>query len=264
MIRKQLGACLALAFLLFTLVATEPARAVETKDDSGDFKIVLVPYGWMTGFSGTFGARGHETRVTTSFADMSKYLNFAAMAHLEVLYRDTVGLIAEFNYAGLGDQVSRRGVSLDGQMSFTMSDVALFYRIGTIALNEDGGKVSFDVLGGVRIWTLDMGLSADYLQYGDSIHMQRTWVDPVVGARASIHFNKKWLLDLRGGVGGFGVSSTFTWDAMGLIGYNFWENATLLVGYRAVGLNYEEGSGRNAFKANATLHGPVLGLSFTF
>ena len=53
-------------------------------------------------------------------------------------------------------------------------------------------------------------------------------------------------------------------DTTALIGYNFWENATVLGGYRAVGLNYESGSGRNNFKANATLHGPVIGLAFTF
>ena len=30
------------------------------------------------------------------------------------------------------------------------------------------------------------------------------------------------------------------------------------------GLNYESGSGGDNFKANATLHGPVVGLAFTF
>ena len=64
--------------------------------------------------------------------------------------------------------------------------------------------------------------------------------------------------------GGFGTSSTFTWDAMTLIGCNFWENATILGGYRAVGRSYESGSGRDNFKANATMHGPVAGMAFTF
>lgn len=51
---------------------------------------------------------------------------------------------------------------------------------------------------------------------------------------------------------------------MALIGYNFGENTTILGGYRAVGLNYESGSGRDNFKANATIHGPVVGMAFTF
>lgn len=145
-----------------------------------------------------------------------------------------------------------------------MSDLAAFFRLGTVPLGDQGGVASFDLLAGARIWTLDMKLSADYMQMGDSVHMQKSWADPIVGARTRIRFNQNWYADLRGGVGGFGANSTFTWDAMTLIGYNFWDNATILAGYRAVGLNYETGSGRDNFKANTTMHGPVVGLAFAF
>jgi hypothetical protein len=263
MIYNQFRAVLILLCLTWAIVGPAPVAAAESTA-ANDLKIVLVPYGWLTGFSGTFGARGHETNVTNSFAQLDKYLNFAAMGHMEVIYRDTVGLIGEFNYARLGDQTSRKGVSLDGQMSFTMSDLAAFYRLGSYSLGEQGSTVSYDLLAGARIWTLDMKLSAEYMQMDDSVHMQKTWVDPIIGARTNIHFNDTWSAELRGGVGGFGANSTFTWDAMALIGYSFCENATLLAGYRAVGLNYESGSGRDNFKANATLHGPIVGLSFTF
>ena len=262
MTHKLCPAVLVLLCLACAILGAVPASAAE--GDASDLKIVLVPYGWITGFTGKFGARGYETNVSNSFAQIDKYLNFAAMAHMEVIYRDTVGLLGEFNYARLGDQTSRKGVALDGQMSFTMTDLAAFYRLGTFALGQQGSTASFDLLAGARIWTLDMKLSADYMQMGDSVHMQKSWVDPTIGARTNIHFSKNWYGELRGGVGGFGASSTFTWDAMALIGYNFWENATILGGYRAVGLNYESGSGRDNFKANATMHGPIVGMAFTF
>ena len=262
MTRKLCRIVLVLLCLVCATLGAAPASAAES--DASDLKIVLVPYGWITGFTGKFGARGYETNVSNSFAQIDKYLNFAAMAHMEVVYRDTVGLLGEFNYARLGDQTSRKGVGLDGQMSFTMTDLAAFYRLGNVALGQQGSTASFDLLAGARIWTLDMKLSADYMQLGDSVHMQKSWVDPTIGARTNIHFSKNWYGELRGGVGGFGTNSTFTWDAMALIGYNFWENATILGGYRAVGLNYESGSGRNNFKANATMHGPVIGMAFTF
>ena len=262
MTRKLCRAILVLLCLACAAPGGVPAAAGESAAD--DLKLVVVPYGWITGFTGKFGARGYETNVSNHFAQLEKYLNFAAMAHLEMIYRDTVGLLAEFNYVKLGDQTSRRGVALDGQMTFTMSDLAAFYRLGTFALGQQGSSASFDLLAGARIWTLDMKLSAEYMQMGDSVHMQKSWVDPIVGARTNIRFNDKWYAELRGGVGGFGASSTYTWDAMALIGYNFWENATVLAGYRAVGLNYESGSGRDNFKANATLHGPIFGLALTF
>ena len=263
MTRKLCRAILVLLCLACAAPGGAPATAGESAADD-DLKLVVVPYGWITGFTGKFGARGYETNVSNHFAQLEKYLNFAAMAHLEMIYRDTVGLLAEFNYVKLGDQTSRRGVALDGQMTFTMSDLAAFYRLGTFALGQQGSSASFDLLAGARIWTLDMKLSAEYMQMGDSVHMQKSWVDPIVGARTNIRFNDKWYAELRGGVGGFGASSTYTWDAMALIGYNFWKNATVLAGYRAVGLNYESGSGRDNFKANATLHGPIFGLALTF
>jgi len=108
-----------------------------------------------------------------------------------------------------------------------------------------------------------MKLSAEYMQMGDSVHMQKCWVDPTSGARTNIRFNDRCYADLRGGVVLGRASSTFTWDVMPLIGYNCWQNATVLAGYRAVDLNYESGSGRDNFKANATLHDPVVGLAST-
>ena len=38
--------------------------------------------------------------------------------------------------------------------------------------------------------------------------------------------------------------------------------AAFLAGYRALDINYEDGSGNDYFKLDATIHGPVLGLNF--
>ncbi len=264
MIRKLRCLIFVLLCLTYSFSVTTPALAVKTEPAPNDLKLVLIPYGWIMGFSGTFGAKGYETNVSSNFSQIDKYLNFAAMAHMEMTYRDTVGLIGDFNFAKLGDQTTRKGVALDGQMSFSMSDLAAFYRLGTVPLGEQGSTASFDLLAGARLWTLDMKLSAEYMQMDDSVHMQRSWVDPIVGARTHIVFTKNWYADIRGGIGGFGANSTFTWDAMAIVGYTFWENASVLAGYRAVGLDYESGSGRDNFKANTTMHGPVVGLAFTF
>ncbi|BAH73620.1 hypothetical protein DMR_01290 [Solidesulfovibrio magneticus RS-1] len=64
-------------------------------------------------------------------------------------------------------------------------------------------------------------------------------------------------------MGGFSVSSVLTWDTTAVIGYTFWEHGTFWAGYRAVGDNYTS-NGKNAFKFDAVLHGPIIGLAFTF
>jgi hypothetical protein len=51
------------------------------------------------------------------------------------------------------------------------------------------------------------------------------------------------------------------------LGYHvepFGLNGTLFGGYRGLYQDYTDGSGRNKFEWNMTLHGPVLGLAVTF
>ncbi|WP_243313417.1 hypothetical protein [Fundidesulfovibrio agrisoli] len=259
---KAVRSIIALAALFVILAA--PAARAQTADS--DLKVTLAPYAWLTGFNGTIGVRGAQATVNASFADLSKYLNIGAMLHADMLYKDTFGLLGEINYAQLGDQASGKRVSLDGQMGLFLSDIAAFYRIGTMPLGKDGScPTSLDILAGARIWSLGLNLNTQNALGGShTVSKQKSWVDPVVGARAQFRITDKWGIDLRGGVGGFGISSAFTWDAMAMLGYTFWDHGTFLVGYRAVGVNHTEGSGKDYFKFDATLNGPVVALAFTF
>ena len=259
--RSFFSLCLAPLVLLLALVGHSAAQSGPVKTSNDDFRFNLTPYAWLTGLSGTVGARGFQTHVNTSFADLSKYLNLAAMIHADVLYRETVGVLADFNYAQLGDQASGKHVSFDATSSLILSDVAAYYRLGTASLGKDGGcPASFDLLAGARIWSLGMRLNTESALTNHDVSKQITWADPIVGARALLHLNEKWLLDFRGGVGGFGVSSAFTWDAMALLGYSFWDHVTVLLGYRAVGVDRDQ----QGTRFDMTMHGPILGLACTF
>ncbi|WP_243361764.1 hypothetical protein [Fundidesulfovibrio terrae] len=252
------------ALTLFVLLMAGPASA-QTASSEGDFKFTLAPYAWLIGMSGTVGVRGAQVHVDASFADLSKYLNIGAMLHADMVYRDTFGILGEINYALLGDQASGKKTSLDGQMGLFLSDVAAFYRVGTASLGKDGGcPTSLDLLAGARIWNLGVKIKTESFLNSRSEFKQKGWVDPTVGARVLFHMTDKWTFDVRGGVGGFGISSAITWDAMAMLGYSFWEHGTALLGYRAVGVNHSEGSGRDYFKFDATLNGPILGVAFTF
>ena len=253
--------------IVFVLILSASAALARTPQQQarGDFQWTVIPYAWLTGLSGTVGARGYQTTVDCSFADLSKYLNIGAMAHIEMLYQDRVGLFTDINYSLLGDQASGKRISLDGKTSLFLTDVAAFYRVGTVPLGQNQtSSMTFDVLAGARIWSLALKLDGDRPRGGRDIFEQRTWADPIVGARTEFRLTDAWLLSLRGGIGGFSVSSALTWDATALVGYTFWEHGTLLAGYRAVGVNYNTGSGKSAFKFDATLNGPIIGLAFTF
>ena len=256
---------LGVVFLCLCLGASAALAQTPQQQTRGDFQWTVVPYAWLTGLSGTVGAKGYQTTVDCSFADLSKYLNIGAMAHIEMLYQDRVGLFTDINYSLLGDQASGKRISLDGKTSLFLTDVAAFYRVGTVPLGQNKTSfMTFDVLAGARIWSLALKLDGDRSRGGRDIFERRTWADPIVGARAEFHLTDAWLVSLRGGLGGFSVSSALTWDTTALVGYTFWEHGTLLAGYRAVGVNYSEGSGKSAFKFDATLSGPILGVAFTF
>jgi len=69
----------------------------------------------------------------------------------------------------------------------------------------------------------------------------------------------------RADVGGFDVGDHFCWNA--LAAYNFETYVgtrityTGMRGYRALSVNYEQGSGRTKYAYAVVRHGPVMGIS---
>lgn len=84
----------------------------------------------------------------------------------------------------------------------------------------------------------------------------------IVGASLNADITEKLIFNVRGDIGGFGVGSDFSWNALGLFGYRFTKNITGLIGYRALYVDYKAGTG--SIRYNATIHGPITGLCFSF
>lgn len=256
--------------MLIVLVSTlSYAAEKDTSEDNNDLKVTIAPYAWMTSINASISVRGRSADVNVSFVDLlsgsgNSNLNIAFMGHLEAVYKDTFGFLSDLNYASLGYGSSSRRADITGTTTLFMADIAPFYRFGTWNMGN-AGTISLDGLAGVRVWEISMGLDRDGRRIDRTVSMVKSWVDPIIGTRAIWHFTPNWLLSLRGGVGGFGVASRFTWDTTALIGYTFWEHATVLIGYRAVGVNRESDlQGDNEFKINGTLHGPIMGVAFNF
>ena len=84
------------------------------------------------------------------------------------------------------------------------------------------------------------------------------------GVRVRIDLTEKLLFNLRGDIGGFGISSEFTWNVITIFGYNISQKTTMWAGYRFLGVDYEEGEGPSLNKFDVTMSGPLLGLSYHF
>jgi hypothetical protein len=93
------------------------------------------------------------------------------------------------------------------------------------------------------------------------LNISQDWTDPVIGGRWIWDFADVWGLIAVGDIGGFGVGSDFTWQAMGLVEWQPFRYVSLVGGYRALYQDYEDGSGLALFRYKVTLHGPMLGLN---
>jgi hypothetical protein len=143
-----------------------------------------------------------------------------------------------------------------------------------------GPATAVDIYGGGRVWwqqiEASLALTAG-LTIGDlTISRGRavadggtvSWVDPFIGARLRHRFTPSTELVLKGDVGGFGVGSSFSWQAVGTINWDFARTErmvwTALVGYRALSADYSRGAGATLYEYDIVMHGPVFGVTARF
>lgn len=157
---------------------------------------------------------------------------------------------------------------IDITMELAVVDFGVMYRFCEWPLGEQNGVndrlAAVDGYVGARYTLLTVEI--DPAEF-ESREMDRDFFDPIVGLRLVAPFAEHWQFAVWGDVGGFGVSSDFTWSATGVLGYQFTLfdlPATVHGGYRAIGWEYEDGSGSDKFVWDVTLHGPIIGFSVIF
>jgi hypothetical protein len=75
-------------------------------------------------------------------------------------------------------------------------------------------------------------------------------------------------LAVRGDVGGFDVGSQFSWQVIATYDFRLCATDRYAIdgylGYRALSVDYSEGSGANRYEYDAVQHGPVMGATVRF
>jgi len=72
--------------------------------------------------------------------------------------------------------------------------------------------------------------------------------------------SERWLLTLKGDIGGFGAGTKLTWGGTGLLGYRLTEKTTLAFGYRYYSMEADSGK----FKFDVQYYGPMLAIVYRF
>ena len=251
-----------IAALLTMGVSTMNPSPVLASEDDGGWKFIAAPYLWAMSIDGDVTIGNRTADFTIDFVDdILSELDFAALGHLEV-QKGRWGLFFDNVYSDISakEQTALGEVKLDN--SLFIMELGAIWRImdwsGDTSQEPSG---VFELIGGARYWHIENEISVSNIEIREKT---ADWTDPFIGARMLIPLSERLMLTLRGDVGGFGVGSDFTWNVVGLLGYEFTEMISAWAGYRAIGVEFEEGDGINRYEIDATFHGPMIGAMFRF
>lgn len=261
--------------------------------DPWRFNVAL--YGWAISVSGNLTVRNQTIDTNASFIDLMQHSDSLTglMGYFEA-DKGPAGVYLDLVYTKLGFSAAQTNYRnpIPGLRLTLTTQEALTYQMfiaelgGVYEIHRwSGAAGSFTAIDGVlgfRYWNFSVDASFDAQlnvavpQFGfdrafglaiaraDSIQ----WVDPVLGLRLRHQFTPHQSIFVRGDIGGFGLGGSWlTWQAVGVYSYA-WQlersEIALVLGFRALGVNYSVPGGANGFALNETMYGPVIGVSFRF
>ncbi len=172
------------------------------------------------------------------------------------------------------------GAEIEADVEQLTVELGAGYALGQWGTAGTTGFTALDVFAGARYWRqevdLSVDVSADLNILGLAISGNRAfarsgavdWVDPFIGARLSHQLAPGEEIVLRGDIGGFGAGSDFTWQAIATYNRHLCDFAGMPIdaylGYRAISVDYQQGSGLKEYEYDVIQHGPVVGLTSHF
>lgn len=223
----------------------------------GGWTVVLAPYLWAAGLTGDVGVGGRTAEIDQSFSDILSDLDIGFMGVGEVRY-NRFGIFSDLVYAELSSsQNTPFGVLAD---KIGVTSTSLMWTGGAEYRLVDDPGVNLDILAGFRLYSVgsELDFKGGPLD-GFSADQTETWADPLVGLKGNVDVSRRLYLTAWAMIGG-GVSSDILWDVMGGAGYRFNDTISAVVGYRAAGVDYENGG----FTYDTVQQGPFSGVVFRF
>jgi hypothetical protein len=227
----------------------------------------VAPYLWAAGLEGDIGIFGRQpVHVDLSFEDIFDSLRFGGMVVAQA-HNGTWGIFGDIVYvkteadATVTRDVQGLPLTLDGNIEQSNLTATLMGEYRVVA----EPTVIVDLMAGARIFSVDNDIELSLAAGGPPLAQfsgddGSTWVDPIIGARARYDLTPKWNLTGWAMIGGFGAGSDVTWDALATVGYQWTDRFSLVAGYRALGVDYED----DGFVYDVIMQGPVLGAVFRF
>jgi hypothetical protein len=252
----------------------------------------FTPYSWLAGLNGHTTVKGRTTDIDADPIEVLEHLDGVPWMSYGEARIGRFALYGDIVYAPLSvDGSATRTIgraTLDATLGVdveqTIAEAGAAYEVaswhsGGLA-GYGSGVTALDVLAGARYWRQDVALHLALTGTLDVRGLVLTgnraiaragdveWVDPVVGLRLRHRLSPGHELMLRGDVGGFDAGSTFSWNVLGAYSWQFATHAGVIysgvLGYRALSVDFEKGSGATRYEYDAVQHGPLIGLTASF
>ena len=255
----------------------------------------LTPYLWMTSLAGSTTVKGVTTDVNASFIDILNHTQFTKGLFEAAAFGEArsgrFALLADLAYLrlGIGGSLSRTrgvdrvngsvGLSAGLTIEMVVAELAAAYEVARWGATH-GSFTALDLHAGARAWW--QRADAEF-QLAGTLNIfnftatgagtliasgQVSWVDPLIGARLRHQFAPGIDLAVGGDIGGFGVGSKLSWQALATLNYEFTRTQQVvwsaMIGYKALSVDYSRGAGLSHYQFDMTIHGPVLGITARF
>ncbi|MGM0544503.1 MAG: hypothetical protein ACQERP_11580 [Pseudomonadota bacterium] len=218
------------------------------------WRFQLTPYVWMTGLAGDVRPLENAPTISTSrsFNDVLDDLD-GAFFMAGSARRDRLVLFGDITWASLSHEGSLLpSVTVEGKLRQRSLTAAAGYQV----INTPSQHL--DLLAGARAWRIEAEVNVPAL--GVSASETERWVDPILAARLRSDWAPGWSTLLHADVGGFGVGSDNTWQAVATANYRISDALHLSAGYRHLAVDRDESGTR----IDISMSGPLLGATWRF
>jgi hypothetical protein len=220
--------------------------------------LTVAAYGWLSAIEGETGIGPITVSADTSINDLIDEFEGGLMTYIEA-GRDRWSFSLDLIWGKMGDDATVERGPFFGRVGFEQEQAIITGRIHYALIKNDTTRV--DVFAGGRWMYLEVDLNVDNsVGPGRKFSIEEDWMDPIVGARVIHDFNDRCFAQVMGDAGGFGAESEVTWQALVAFGYRLNPKLTSVIGYRALGVDYD----KEQFLVDTISHGPFVGLSYTF
>ena len=239
---------------LCALVATAAVLSAPLSAQESDWQIDLGASARFVTLTGDIVFAGTQTR-TLSLSDLTSSVQPGLAIELDVWNGDWGVLTSIFAVDYEGKAATGQNAIFTTQAEESVGRIAIGRRIVPGA----------HVYAGARIWSTSLDFRVGEPNPGQ-LDGSDSWVDPVIGGSVDKPLGDGWFTTLDADIGGFGLGSTFTWQAMGAFGYEVSPGWSVLVRYRATGVDHETDAAAFSGTVNydTIRHGALFGAVFHF